>query len=253
MLRLRALLAVTASTLVVGCASRGVPDPKAAAQAYAKAAQDGDADALYAMMTESSQRSLGREGTQRAVADARDELREQAAAVTGPGAETKQIARARFADGEEATLSLEDGAFRITSADALPAGARTPAQALDQLRRVLARRSYAGLMRVLSKETRASMERDLRTLVEGLERPEGLDVKVTGDRATVQITGGHVVRLRREGGLWTVDDFDLAAFPAAGRSARSRSSSARCWGSCSSRRRPLARSATRARSTRACC
>ena len=37
-------------------------------------------------------------------------------------------------------------------------------QALEQLRRVLARRSYAGLLRVLSRETRDAIERDLRGL-----------------------------------------------------------------------------------------
>ena len=34
---------------------------------------------------------------------------------------------------------------RSASAGALPGGARTPEEALDQLRRVLARRSYAGV------------------------------------------------------------------------------------------------------------
>ncbi|MEJ7733417.1 MAG: DUF4159 domain-containing protein [Polyangiaceae bacterium] len=67
----------------------------------------------------------------------------------------------RFPDGEEATLELEkDGVFRISAADALPTGARTPAQALEELRRVQPRRSYAGLMRVLTPSTRAAIEAD---------------------------------------------------------------------------------------------
>jgi len=31
---------------------------------------------------------------------------------------------------------------------------------------------------------------------------------VTGDAATVSVPGGHSVKLKREGGVWRVDDFD---------------------------------------------
>ena len=124
----------------------------------------------------------------RIVADEKAELVDQSKAVhRAPGWWCKSRARVRFADGEDATLVVDDeGAFRIATADALPAGARSPEQALEQLRRVLARRSYAGLMRVLSPATRSAIESDLRSLVIGLEHPEGLEVNVAGDAATVQ-------------------------------------------------------------------
>jgi hypothetical protein len=96
----------------------------------------------------------------------------------------------------------------VTSAGALPGGAKTPQEALDQLRRVVARRSYAGLMRVLSPTTRAAIERDLRALVDGLDHPSTLNVNVTGDAAVVVVPGGHEVRLRRDGGVWRVENFD---------------------------------------------
>jgi hypothetical protein len=117
-------------------------------------------------------------------------------------------AQLRFEDGEEASLELRGGRFWVTSAGALPGGARTPEEALDQLRRVAARRSYAGLLRVLTPRTRAAIEEDLRSLVEGLERPDTLGVQVKGDTAAVDVPGGHHVRLRREGGIWRVEDFD---------------------------------------------
>ncbi len=196
------------SLLSVGCGAAALPDPRETAQAYARAAQAGDAEALHGMMTERSQRALGKDGVRRAVEDARAELGEQGQRLADPSARVEQAARVRYGDGEEVVLALEDGAFRVSSADALPAGAKTPGQALEQLRRVLARRSYAGLMRVLSRETRDAIERDLRGLVEALERPEGLDVKVQGDTASVLLSGGHRVRLRREGGRWAVEDFD---------------------------------------------
>ena len=117
-------------------------------------------------------------------------------------------ARLRYADGEQVELDVEEGRFAIRSASVLPAGARTPAQALSELRAALARRSYAALIRVLSSETRSAMENDLRSLVEGLEQPETLDVKVSGDSAEVEVPGGHSIRLKREAGIWRIEDFD---------------------------------------------
>ncbi|WP_240488716.1 hypothetical protein [Labilithrix luteola] len=191
-----------------GCTTHSVPDPKAAADEYARAADRGDADAIYAMMTSTAQKSRSKDDVRRLVDEQRVELKEQAKQVTGRDARIEATARLRYEDGEEAQLELRDGRFWITSSGSLPGGSRTPEQALDQLRRVLARRSYAGLMRVLTPQTRAAVEQDLRSLVEGLERPETLRVQVTGDSATVIVPGGHTVKLKREGGVWRVDDFD---------------------------------------------
>jgi hypothetical protein len=202
-------LALVIALTALGCGVTRIPDPKDAVASYAEAAARGDADAIYEMMSEKGRRALSRDEVKKIVADEKAELAEQGKAVTAPGVVVKSRARVRFADGEDATLVLDDeGTFRIATADALPAGARSPEQALEQLRRVLARRSYAGLMRVLSPATRSAIESDLRSLVEGLAHPEGLEVQVAGDIATVQIPGGHEVKLRREAGVWHVEDFD---------------------------------------------
>ncbi|HWL86690.1 MAG TPA: hypothetical protein VNO21_12860 [Polyangiaceae bacterium] len=201
-------LAVSLLLLLAGCAGRSVPDPKDAAKAYADAASRGNGDAIYEMMTESARKERSRDEVRRLVATERVELREQAQAFSAKDARAQATARLRFRDGEETALELKDGKFWVTSAGAMPGGARTPEEALDQLRRVVARRSYAGLMRVLSPGTRAAIEQDLRSLVSGLEHPESLPVQMSGDSATVNVTGGHHVRLKREGGIWRIDDFD---------------------------------------------
>src|SRR5687768_14174852 len=190
-----------AALSVSGCAGRSVPDPRSAAEDYARAAARGDGDAIYAMMTTSARKSRSREDVKRLVAEQRGELAEQAKSITARDARIEATARLRYEDGEEAQLELRDGRFWITSSGALPGGSRTPEQALDQLRRVLARRSYAGLMRVLTPSTRAAIEQDLRSLVSGLERPETLHVEVSGDGAVVTVPGGHSVKLKREGGV----------------------------------------------------
>ena len=207
------LSAIYAGLLVAGCLAgcvggAGVPEPKPVVDAYADAIARGDADAIYAMMSEESQRAISREELRRVLADQKRELGEHA---QGLGASERVIsahAEVKYDDGEVVSLDLDEGKFRVTAADALPAAAKSPSQALTQLRRVLARRSYAGLLRVLSPRTRAALERDLRSLVEGLGEPDSLDVEVVGDAASVDIGGGHRVKLRREDGVWYVDDFE---------------------------------------------
>jgi len=194
--------------VLAGCARAAMPDPQDTLRAYEAAAAKGDARAIYGMLSERSRKALHPADIERIVADERVELATQAKAVADARAVVRASARVRFADGEDATLDVEEGGFRISSADGLPAGARTPAEALQQLRRALARRSYAALMRVLSPLTRSAIETDLRSLVDGLSHPDGLDVQVSGDVASVQVQGGHFVKLRRDAGVWKVEDFD---------------------------------------------
>jgi len=209
MIRTACAVALAALGLLsAACAAPSLPDPKGAADAFGRAALKGDADAIYAMMTESAQKARSRQDVRAVVTDERQELAEEGRALSAKDARVEATARLRFADGEEAALDLQNGRFYVTSAGALPGGARTPEEALDQLRRVLARRSYAGLMRVLSPATRAAVEQDLRGLVAGLVRPETLPVTLAGDTATIAVPGGHHVRLKRESGVWRVDDFD---------------------------------------------
>jgi hypothetical protein len=50
------------------------------------------------------------------------------------------------------------------------------------------------------------MEGDVRALVEGLEDPRSLDIRVNGDRADIELPGGPFVTLQREAGVWRVED-----------------------------------------------
>jgi hypothetical protein len=198
------LLALLASATACGRAE--LPDPRVAAHAYAEAAARGDADALHGMLTSDAQRTFGREGTKRVVADARKEIGAQGRALLQPGSRVDATATVPLNDGTSVELVFGPGGFRVASADTLPSGARTPVEALEGLKKALARRSYPALLRVLSSKARTAVEMDLRSLEAGLADPKTLDVKVTGDRAEVEIPGGHAVTLERDGGTWRVDD-----------------------------------------------
>ena len=196
------------ASLAVGCAEARLPDPKLAAASYAEAARTGDSERIYALLSSEAQRDFGREGTRKLVQQAKVELSRQGAALLAPESRVQASAEIRFEDGESALFELEDGAFRLSSLGSLPSRARSPSEALGDFRRALARRSYPALLGVLSLETRSALEGDLKSLVLGLENPETLDVKVSGDSAVVNVPGGHQVRLRREAGVWTILDFD---------------------------------------------
>jgi hypothetical protein len=194
--------------LAVGCAAARMPDPKLTAARYAEAARAGDSERIYALLSGQAQRDFGRQGTRQLVEQSKAELARQGALLLQPGARVEALAEIRFEDGESALLELEDGAFRLSSLGTVPSLARSPAEALGDFRRALARRSYPALLGVLSLETRSALEGDLRSLVEGLENPETLEVKISGDNAVVVVPGGHQVKLRREAGVWRIQDFD---------------------------------------------
>jgi len=194
--------------LTAGCAAPRMPDPKVTAVSFAEAAKAGDSERIYAMLSREAQRDFGPEGTRRLVAESKPELARQGTALLGPGARVEALAEIRFDDGESAVLELEGGVFRLSSLGTVPSGARSPAEALGDFRRALARRSYPALLGVLSLETRDALESDLRSLVEGLENPQSLEVKVSGESAVVTVPNGHQVKLKREAGVWKIQDFD---------------------------------------------
>jgi hypothetical protein len=194
--------------LALGCASQRVPDPKVTARAYASAAERGDADAIYALLTPEGRRALGPAGTKQLVQESKSELGRTARAIRSNDARVEASAETRFSDGESATLVLENGRFYVDAASLLPARPRSPSQALAGLRRALARRSYPALMAVMSGDSRGALESDVGALVDALEHPETLDIQVNGDAAEVQLPSGHRVLLKREAGVWRVLDFD---------------------------------------------
>jgi hypothetical protein len=194
--------------LAAGCASQRVPDPKVTARAYASAAQRGDAEAIYALLTPEGRRALGHSGTKQLVQESRSELDRAAKAIQSDESRVEASAEARFNDGESATLVLENGRFLVDAASLLPARPRTPSQALSGLRRALARRSYPALMALMARDSQGAVESDIGALVSGLEHPETLDIQVNGDSAEVLLPTGHRILLKREAGIWRVLDFD---------------------------------------------
>lgn len=193
---------------ICGCAGAAVPDPRTAGSEYEAAVKKQDATALYELLDEEAKRALDERRVAQLLKESQKELLARAEALAGPDATVTAQAELRFSDGEVVVLQLEDGRFRLSSAAAFPSGANTPVQALHELRVALSRRSYQGLLQVLSSDTRASVEDQAADLVGALEQPETLDIVVNGDRATVTTPGGHRIDLLNEDGIWKVRDFE---------------------------------------------
>ncbi len=197
-----------AALACVACASKPFPDPRLAAQRWADAIEKGDDKAMYSLLTDASRRMQGPEGVARLLAQDRKELSALANAAAAPNARLDTSAEVSYADDRSARVVLEDGQFRVAAVGALPAGAQNPRDALRQLREVLARRSFAGLLRVVTRDTAESLEGSLQDLVSALAEPATIEVQIEGRRATVQLPGGHTVTLEHEDGVWRVKDFD---------------------------------------------
>lgn len=193
----------------LGCGARDIPDPRLAAQTFARALGRGDTERVAALMSRGSRTSYGKAGITRLLRAQRPELQRKAGALSAPIAQlsTRPQASVLYANGQLATLVLEDDRFRIDSTAGLPAHAKTPAEALEALRGALELAPLGALLLTLSPRVRATLEVDLRGLIESLRAPDAADLEVTGDRATATLAGGYIVLLAAEDGLWFVEDF----------------------------------------------
>jgi hypothetical protein len=170
--------------------------------------QSGDEAAVYALLSEDARRAHGHDGVARLISSDRRELVALGQAATSPRAVLETRADVAFGADRTARVVLEEGRYRVAAAGALPAGAESPRDALRELRDVLAQRSFAGLLRVLTRESAQSLDAGLEDLVEALAEPSTLQLDVEGRRATAQLPGGHTVTLEREDGIWRVKEFD---------------------------------------------
>jgi hypothetical protein len=192
---------------VLGCGS-SLPDPGPVVARFAEASRKGDHQTIYQLMSKQSQRSLGAARVKQLVAEQRQELAINANYLTAKSARTVVVVQTRFVDGDTAMLTLEQGALHVDSAAALPSHASTPRQALLELRAVLQRRSYPGLLSVLTRNSATGFEAQLDSLVQALGDAPFVNIEIDDNRAVVTLPQGHRVELWKEDGLWKVHDFE---------------------------------------------
>src|ERR1700729_3823277 len=105
-----------ATCATTACAIGSIPDPKDAARDFAQAADRGDTNRIYDMMTSEGHKERTREDVRHIIEGEHQELVDEAKAVTAPATRVQATARLHFDDGEETALELRGGRFWVTSA-----------------------------------------------------------------------------------------------------------------------------------------
>lgn len=183
-----------------------VPDPAARVHALAAAIEADDPAAALDLLDPST-RSAEADARFRALwQDNRAELHELAQQLRGRRVRVRAGARVALASGEEVSVTLEQGRWRIAGG-VLDAQARaTPLDAVSALRRALLRQDLGALLRVLSRERRAAFAASFDRGVQQTADPLDLEVEQQGDVAIVRTSGGGEIRLRRQGERWYVEE-----------------------------------------------
>lgn len=203
--RLGLLVIVLAS----GCgASARVEGPSGTVRAYAGALSRGDAAAAWALLDEDARRGRAEAEHAALMGQNAEELADQAEALERAAGSEALEARARvpLRSGETIVLVLEDGQWRIDGGVLDAAGLGTPLDAVAAFRRAIMRRDLDGIERVLSRQTRAEWEEEVRRLVDSTADLDDLEVEIQGNRARVRTTGGGSIELVRESGEWRIVD-----------------------------------------------
>jgi hypothetical protein len=191
----------------VGCATARSATPEAALQAWRAAVTKGDGAGAARLLSSRAKRHYAADEVARAIRE--PEIR----ALARDAASARDVAataRIPTDEGEDAVLEWQGGRYAVAAGTGLPGGSPTTDGALLQLRRALSRRSYAQLLLSATTGLRDSLESKWSSLVRGLAQPNALTVRPTkssgGESVDVEVPGGHLVRLKREGGLWRIDD-----------------------------------------------
>ncbi len=194
--------------LAVGCASGPpVEGPSRVILAYGEALREADAARAWELLDEDARRGRSAEEHAALMAANREELAGQGEALARAArAGVPARARVPLASGETIVLVLEEGRWRIDGGVLDAAGLRSPLDAVAAFRRALMRRDLPGVERVLSRQTRAEWEEEIRQVLESTADADDLEVEVQGNHARVRTTRGGSIELVRESGEWRVVD-----------------------------------------------
>lgn len=182
------------------------PDPLATTAQLARAIERDEPLAAYALLDPLQQSRIGRDRFVALWRENRGELRELGARLKESALSAKAHAYVELADGERVTLVIEQGEYRLAGGLLDAQALDSPLDAVAELRRALMRQSLPALLRVLSRERRAAFVAAFEKSIAQTQDPLDLRVELNGDEATVHLTGGGRILLRREGGQWQIWD-----------------------------------------------
>jgi hypothetical protein len=216
-------MAASAASIVCACAAGQHPDgdPQSVLRAYARALEDGRADDAYRLLTDEARRGISVEAFRRLVVDDPEGVREIGRSLERPTAAPQVVATVTSQSGQELTLVLEDGRWRVDGATIDLYAQDTPRHAIQGFVRAIERKRYDVVLHYVPDSHREGLDAvKLKAAWEGHEKEEigqvvsalkqalpGALIEETGDRAAMTY-GAGTLQLVREHGLWKIENFD---------------------------------------------
>jgi hypothetical protein len=214
----------------------GSEGPAATLRAYSKALQDGRADDAYRLLSNEAKRSISLDAFRRMVRENPEDVKDIAQSLARPGSDPVVTAVVSAPGGNTLKLIYESGRWTVDGTGVDRYGQSTPRQALLGFLLAYERGRYDILIRYApnaEREGRAEQmwgaekpgstggltEATLKRSWEGEDKPEisrkmqairsalpTAKIEQTEDRAAMPYGAGGSVLLKREDGLWKVED-----------------------------------------------
>lgn len=213
-----------ASTVTTGCGGAqhvGGDDPQSVLHAYARALEEGQAEAAYRLLSDEARRGISLEAFRRMVKDDPDGVREIGRSLERPTAAPVVTATVTSPGGQELHLVLEGGGWRVDASTIDLYAQDTPRHAVQGFVRAIERKRYDVVMRYVPDAHKEGLDASkLQAAWEGHEKDEiervvaalkqalpTATIEETGERATIPYAPG-TMQLVREHGLWKIENFD---------------------------------------------
>jgi hypothetical protein len=222
--RTAATCLIALALIVAACGgATAAQSPEDIVAAYARALRAGRSADAWALMSADYRRRVSQAEFARHLAENPAEAREAADALGHPDGPAAQRAELQLADGDSVSLVRDEGDWRIATNLADFYDQSTPRAALRSFVRAMERERYDVVLRFVPDADREGMtEARMRTafaeegrdetarLIAALRAALDAPLEEIGDHATLRYgeDGRRVARLRREDGLWKIEDPD---------------------------------------------
>ncbi len=229
---------VALGLVATGCNGRveGADGPSETLRAYAAALKEGRADDAYRLLSNDAKRSISLEAFRRMVKENPEDVKDIALALSRPGSDPVVTATVSAPGGNTLELIYEDGRWTVDGTGVNRYGQATPRQALMGFLLAFERKRYDVLLRYAPNAERegrdeqmwgdkkgpssgALTEAMLKESWEGEQKEEvsrkvqairsalpTAKIEQTDDRAAMPYGAGGTVLLKREQGLWKIEE-----------------------------------------------
>jgi len=214
-------LLVAAASAACAEAQRPANDPQSVLTAYARALEEGHAEDAYRLLSDAARRGTSLEAFRRMVDDDPEGVREMGRSLERPTAPPVVTATVISPSGQELSLVLENGRWRLDAQAIDLYSQDTPRHSVQGFIRAVERKRYDVLMNYVPDAHKEGLDAEkLRSAWEGHDKDEIAQVvsalkqalptatiEEVGERATMTY-GAGTLQLVREHGLWKIENFD---------------------------------------------